>query len=151
MTETRKLSERLRQLPGQLLLALVNATAVLVIIAGIVVIIAFNAVNESAARLAGSVTNAVAAEMKINPQNLLDSIDALNAEISTFLAASSAQRSERAEQLEAKITALSGAVTQLNDTLSAESLRLTDQAVRSAVDALGENLLRLRSCQPETS
>ena len=151
MTETKTLSERLRQLPGQLLLALVNATAVLIIVAALMVIIAFNAVNDSAARLAGSVTGAVAAEMKFNPQQLLDSIDTLNAEISTFLAASSAQQSERADQLEAKITALSSAVTQLNDTLSAESLRLTDEVVRSATDALTDTLLRLRSCQPETS
>jgi hypothetical protein len=151
MTETRKFSERLRRLPGQLLLALVNATAVLVIVAGIVVIFAFNSVNESAARLAGSVTGAVAAEMKIQPQQLLSSIDALNTEIDAYLAASSTQRSARADQLEASITGLSDALTQLNDTLSAESLRLTDESIRSAVDALTDGLLQLRSCQPETS
>ena len=151
MAETRKLSERLRQLPGQLLLALVNATAVLVIIAGIVVIIAFNAVNESAARLAGSVTGAVTAEMKIHPQQLHDSINALNTEISAFLAASSEQRSARADQLEAKITALSDAMTQLDETLSAESLRLTDEAIRSATDGITDGLLQLRGCRPETS
>ncbi len=102
MTEFREqqtFSQRVRRLPGQLLLALVNATTVLVIVAGIVVIIAFNAVNQSAARLAGTVTEAVAAEMKVHPQQLLDSVENLNAEIRAYRTASSAERGERVDRV----------------------------------------------------
>ena len=154
MTETSKkhsFSARLRRLPGQLLLALVNATAVLVIAAGIVVILAFNAVNQSAERVAGSVTKAVASEIKIQPQQLLDSIDSLNAELSAYLAASKQERSERADRLETSITSLAKATSQLNDTLSQQTVRLTDEAIRSATDALTDSLLRLRRCQPGQS
>lgn len=154
MTEFREqqtFSQRLRRLPGQLLLALVNATAVLVIVAGIVVIIAFNAVNQSAARLAGTVTEAVAAEMKVHPQQLLDSVENLNAEIRAYRSASSAERSERVDRLEASITELSDAASQLNDTLSNASVRLTDEAIRQASDAITDSLLRLRNCRPEQS
>ena len=154
MTETgnqRTLSDRLQKLPGQLLLALVNATAVLVIVAGIVVIIALNAVNQATARLAGSARAFVAAEMKLDPQQLLASVDQLKAEIRDYRAASTAERSERADRLEAQMTALNNAASQLNDTLRDASVRLTDEAVRTTIDALADSILRLRNCQPEQS
>ena len=57
------LSQRLRRLPGQLLLALVNATAVLVILAAILVLVAIGRAEDAAGRVTATVTEALAAHL----------------------------------------------------------------------------------------
>src|SRR4051812_11083701 len=49
-------SARLRRLPGQLLLALVNATVILVIVATILVLVAVNRINHFAENIVSTMT-----------------------------------------------------------------------------------------------
>ena len=53
------MSQRLRRLPGQFLLALINATAILVIVAAVVALIAMARVNTFAENIVATMTEAV--------------------------------------------------------------------------------------------
>ena len=53
------ISARLRRLPGQLLLVLVNATTILVIVAAILALVAVERINHLAGNVAATMTEAV--------------------------------------------------------------------------------------------
>jgi hypothetical protein len=79
-SERSELEKRLRRLPGQLALALVNATAVLLIVAALLVIVAFNRVEHAAGRISASLTDAVLAQVKVEPART-SSLQAMQSEI----------------------------------------------------------------------
>ncbi len=145
------LAARLRKLPGQLLLALVNATALLVIVAGIVVIIALNALNNASATLAGNVSSAVAAEIGVQPAQLLDNIEDLNSELRSFRSGLNEEANVRTDRLEQQMETLTRSISSLDDTLRRASVKLTDETTRKAVNSLIDGLLRARNCKPEQS
>jgi hypothetical protein len=64
------LGRRIMRLPGQLLLALVNATAILVIVAAVLAIIAFNRFETAGANLAADLTVKAVAQLGVTPDAL---------------------------------------------------------------------------------
>ncbi|MCP4386590.1 MAG: hypothetical protein GY798_35145 [Hyphomicrobiales bacterium] len=145
------IATRLRKLPGQLLLALINATALLVIVAAILVIAAWSSLNNAAADLARTATEAVIAEIDIEPARLLNSMQELDAEIREFRTSVSEDREERSRQLEQKIDTLSQTLASLDATLTNARVQLADEAIRQVGDSITEGLLRLRNCEIDST
>jgi hypothetical protein len=65
------ISARLRRLPGQLLLALVNATAVLLIVAAILVLVATARIDRFAGNVAATMTEAVLSKIDLSSRDVL--------------------------------------------------------------------------------
>jgi len=150
-SERSGLAQRLRRLPGQLALALVNATAVLVIAAAVLVIVAFNRVEHAAARVSAAMTDAVLARVEAEPARLADRLQATAAEIADLRTALREGTAQRTEQLDQKITALTGTLTGLRDDvkkLTEAKDQLTDEAIRQLGQSVTDGLLRLRNCRP---
>ena len=144
------LAMRLRKLPGQLLLALVNATALLVIVAAILVIVALNYVNNATAELAETVTDTVMAEIGIKPAELLTDIQELSAEIRDLRTALAEGRAERSDHIDQQIEAMTQALAALKATITNAGTQLADDAIRQMGNSITDGLLRLRHCQPAT-
>lgn len=72
------LGARLVRLPGQLLLALVNATALLVIVACVLVIVVLNRVDAAGERIAGTVTDAALARLEVSPAEFKTRLETLD-------------------------------------------------------------------------
>src|ERR1700722_15393501 len=68
------ISARLWRLPGQLLLVLINATAILVIVAGIVALVAIARINHFAENIVATMTGAVLAKVDLPQKDVLANI-----------------------------------------------------------------------------
>ncbi len=75
------ISARLWRLPGQLLLALINGTAILVIVAGILALIVFSRLQTLAGDIAATMTDKVVAQAFPEPQRALADLASLMTEI----------------------------------------------------------------------
>ena len=142
------LGPRLRRLPGQFLLALVNATAILVIAAAVLAIIAVSRLESTA----GRVTDAVLAEIDVRPQDALDEIRDLSAEIQELRTAIANQASDEGsllepaiERFDARLHALQG---QLNGLTEARRAVIRD-GLESIAASLAEVAERLAGCRVE--
>jgi hypothetical protein len=83
----RRLSTRLRRLPGQLLLALINGTAILVIIAAILALAASSKIAHLADYIASTMTDAVLSRVDVEPQQVLANVRSVAADVRTLVAA----------------------------------------------------------------
>lgn len=147
------LSIRLRRLPGQLLLALVNGTAILVIVAAILAIVATSKVTHLAQNVASTMTDAVLSRVDENPRQLVQNLQRVSDDVHTLSVALTKAKSEG-------VAGLGPEVAQLNERLgmlevNLERLRearsnLVDELVARAGNTLGEALQNLKPCpQPE--
>ena len=78
------ISARLLRLPGQLLLALINATAILVIVAAIVALVAMARINRFAENVAATMTEAVLSKVDLPQKDVLANIRSLTTEVRTL-------------------------------------------------------------------
>ena len=78
------ISARLLRLPGQLLLALINATAILVIVAAIVALVAIARINRFAENVVATMTEAVLSKVDLPQKDVLANIRNLTAEVRTL-------------------------------------------------------------------
>jgi hypothetical protein len=154
VSERSELEKRLRRLPGQLALALVNATVVLVIVAAILVIVALNRVEQAAGRISTAVTDAVFARVEVEPTRLAGRLQATVAEIRDIRTGIRDIREgggERAEELERQIATLTETLSGLRDDvrkLTEAKTQLTDEAIRALGSSVTDGLLQLRNCRP---
>ena len=77
------ISARLWRLPKQLLLALVNATAILVIVAAIVALVAIARINNFAENIVATMTEAVLAKVDLPSKDVLANLRNLTTEVRT--------------------------------------------------------------------
>ena len=148
-----ELSARLRRLPAQLLLALLNATAILVIIAAIVALVALAQINRIAENLVATMTEAVLSKVDLPNRDVLANIRNLTTEVSALgntlreikAGEHPALQSELA-QLKDALTALKGSVDRLG---SARSI-LTDKAIGEMGQTFAGALTKLRDCSAST-
>src|SRR5258708_898874 len=75
------ISARLWRLPGQLLLAMINATAILVIVAAIVTLVAIARINRFAENVVATMTEAVLSKVDLPQKDVLGNIRNLTAEV----------------------------------------------------------------------
>jgi len=75
------ITARLWKLPGQLLLALINATAILVIVAAILALVAIARVDHLAENVVATMTEAVLSKVDLPAKDVLANLQKLTAEV----------------------------------------------------------------------
>ena len=78
------ISARLWRLPGQLLLALINATAILVIVAAILALVAIARIDHFAENVVATMTEAVLSKVDLPAKAALGNLRDLTAEVHTL-------------------------------------------------------------------
>src|SRR5829696_5265306 len=142
-----RVSARLRRLPGQLVLALINATAILVIAAAILALVAISRIDHLAGRVADTMTDAVLAKAGGLPRDALANLPKLRAELQRFGDALRERKlgenaAVQAGQLREALAALRTSIDKLASARSA----LTDDAIRQFGLGAADALVKRRGC-----
>jgi hypothetical protein len=143
------ISARLWRLPGQLLLALVNATAMLVIIAAIVALVAIARVNHFAENVGTTMTEAVLSKVDLPSKDVLANLRTLTAEVRSLGNTLREIKAGDHPALQPEMTQLKEALTVLNgsvDRLGSARSILTDEAIGQLGRTVNDALTRLRDC-----
>jgi hypothetical protein len=143
------ISARLWRLPGQLLLALINATAILVIVAAILMLIAMARIDHFVGNIIATMTEAVLSKVDLPPKDVLANLRNLRAEVRTLGAALGQIKSGEDPVLQFEIAQLREALTVLNisvDRLGNARSILTDQAIGQLGRTITHSLMNLRDC-----
>jgi hypothetical protein len=143
------ISARLRRLPTQFLLALINATAILVIVAAILALVAMVRIDNFAGSIATTMTEAVLSKIDLPSRGVLANLRNLTEEVRTLgntlreikVGENSVIRSEIARLTEA-LTALNVSVDRLTNTRTI----LTDEAIGQLGRAVTDTLTKMRGC-----
>ena len=140
---------RLRRLPLHLLLALINGTAILVIVAAILGLVALSRVNHLADNVASTMTDAVLSRINLEPQQVLATFKDVAADVDRLVGLLKQARSEgpsrldpEVEKLSERLSALRASIKQLDEA----RLRLVDEAITRIGRALAETLQK--ECKP---
>ncbi len=144
-----KLSARLRRLPVNFLLALINATAILVIVAAILVLVAMVRIDNFSGRMASTMTAAVLSKIDLPSKDVLGNLRNLTEEVRTLgntlreikVGENPAVQLEIARLREA-LAALNGSV----DRLANARTILTDEAIGQLGRAVTDTLTKLKGC-----
>jgi hypothetical protein len=143
------ISARLWRLPGQLLLALINATAILVIVAAIVVLVAIARINHFAENVAATMTEAVLSKVDLPERDVLANIRNLAAEVRTLGNTLREIKDGERPPLQPELARLKEALTVLNVSIDrigdARSL-VTDEAIVQLGRTVTDVLMKLRDC-----
>src|SRR4051794_22111099 len=144
-----RVSARLLRLPGQLLLALINATAILVIAAAILALVALSRIDRFAENTVATMTDAVLSKVDLPRKDVLADIRNLTAEIRRLGDALRDIRSGdhpalQAElaQLKERLGVVNGSVERLGNARS----MLSDEAIRQLGRVVSDTVTRLRDC-----
>jgi len=143
------ISARLWRLPGQLLLALINATAILVIVAAILALVAIARINHFAENVAATMTEAVLSKVDLPERDVLTNIRNLTAEVRTLGNTLREIRAGDRPALQPELAQLKEALTVLNVSIdrigNARSI-LTDEAIGQLGRTVTDGLMKLRDC-----
>jgi hypothetical protein len=143
------ISARLWRLPGQLLLALIHATAILVIVAAIVALVAIAHINHFAENVVATMTEAVLSKVDLPERDVLANIRNLTAEVRTLGNTLREIKDGERPALQPELAKLKEALTVLNVSLdrvgNARSL-LTDEAIGQLGRTVTDGLMKLRDC-----
>jgi hypothetical protein len=143
------ISVRLWRLPGQLLLALINATAILLIVAAIVALVAIARINHFAENIVATMTEAVLSKVDLPPKNVLANLRDLTAEVRTLGNILREIKAGEHPALQPEMAQLKEALTVLNvsvDRLGSARSTLTDEAIEQLGRTVTDALLKLRDC-----
>jgi hypothetical protein len=143
------ISARLRRLPRQLLLALINATAILVIAATILALVAIARINHFAGNLVATMTEAVLSKVDLPAKDVLANLRNLTAEVRTLGNALGEIKAGENSVLQFEIVRLKEALTVLNisvDRLGNARSILTDEAIGQLGRTVTDALMKLRDC-----
>ena len=143
------ISARLLRLPGQLLLALINATALLVIVAAIVALVAMARINHFAENIAATMTEAVLSKVDLPQKDTLANIRNLTTEVRALGNTLREIKAGEHPVLQSELAQLKEALTALNvsvDRLASARLILTDEAIGKLGRTVTDTLTKLRDC-----
>jgi len=124
------ISARLWKLPGQLLLALINATAILVIAAAILALVAIARINHFAGNLVATMTEAVLSKVDLPAKDVLANLRNLTAEVRTLGNALGEIKAGENPVLQFDIVRLKEALTVLNISVGSETRDRSSQTKR---------------------
>ena len=144
------LGARLLRLPGQLLLALVNATALLVIIACVLVILVLNKVDMAGERMAGTVTEAALARLDVTPAQFKARLEALDGRLTRLSDQLNNPDLSDHWEVSQQLKELNGNLAQIRQAakgLSAAGPDITATAFDQAGKLLTDSLFALRGCE----
>jgi hypothetical protein len=141
------ISARLRRLPVEFLLALVNATAILVIVATILALIAMVRIDTGS--VVATMTKAVLSKINLpsrdvlaNLRNLTEEVRTLGNTLREIKVGENPVAQSRIERLKEALTALNVSVDRLANTRTI----LTDEAIRQLGRAVTDTLTKIRGC-----
>ena len=143
------ISARLLKLPGQLLLALINATAILVIVAAIVALVAIARINHFAENIVATMTEAVLSKIDLPQKDVLANIRNLATEVRTLGNTLREIKIGEHPALQPELAQLKQALTVLNvsvDRLGSARSILTDEAIGQLGRTVSDALTKLRDC-----
>ena len=140
---------RLRRLPVDFLLALMNATAILVIIAAILALVAIVRIDNFAERVVTTMTEAVLAKIDLPSKDVLANLRNLTEEVRTLGNTLREIKVGENPAVQFKIARLKEALTTLNvsvDRLANARTILTDEAIGQLGRAVTDTLTKMRGC-----
>ena len=143
------ISARLWRLPWQLLLALINGTAILVIIAAIVTLVAIARINHFAENIVATMTEAALSKVDLPQKDVLENLRNLTAEARALGKALREIKAGEQPALQPEMAQLKEALTVLNvnvDRLGSARSILTDQAIGQLGRTVADALTKLRDC-----
>jgi hypothetical protein len=146
------ISVRLRRLPGQLLLALLNATAILVIVAAILALVAIARIEHFAGSIVATMTEAVLAKIDLPSREVLGNIRNLTGEVRALRSALADIKARENTALQSEVARLRETLTVLTasvDRLGSARSMLTDEAVARLGGAIADALIRFRHCSSD--
>ena len=143
------ISARLWRLPSQLLLALINATAILVIVASILALVALVRIEHFAENIVATMTHAVLSKVDLPSKDVLANVRELTGEVRALgnalreikIGENPVLESEIA-RLRERLSALSISVDRLGNSRSI----LTDEVAARFGDTITQTLIKLRDC-----
>jgi hypothetical protein len=143
------ISARLWRLPGQLLLALINATAILVIVAAILALVAIARIDHFAGNVAATMTDAVLSKVDLPSRDVLANVREFTGEVRALGNTLREVKAGENPVLQAEIArlreSLGGVRTSVDRLASARSI-LTDQVAARFGDAITRTLMKVRDC-----
>jgi peptidoglycan hydrolase CwlO-like protein len=144
------ISARLWRLPGQLMLALINATAILVIVAAIVALVAIARINHFAENITAKMTEAVLSKADLPEREVLANVRNLTAEVRTLGNTLREIKDGELPALQPELAKLKERLSVLNVSIdrigNARSI-LTDEAIGQLGRTVTDGLTKLRDCQ----
>jgi flagellar motility protein MotE (MotC chaperone) len=153
-SNTDELRERLWRLPGQLLLALINGTAILVIVAAILALVALSKVTHLADDVASTMTDAVLSRIDVKPQQVLADLQNVTTKVQELGKAFKQVKAEAPDRLDPEVAKLNerlGALQANIEQLREARSSLIDEAIARIGRALSETLQNLKGCKPTAS
>ena len=144
-----EISARLRRLPVDFLLALTNATAILVIVAAILALIVMVRIDNFAGRMATTMTEAVLSKIDLPSKSVLANLRNLTEEVRTLGNTLREIKVGENPAVQFEIARLKEALTTLNvsvDRLANTRTILTDEAIGQLGHAVTDTLTQMRGC-----
>ena len=142
-------SARLRRLPVDFLIALTNATAILVIVAAILALIVMVRIDNLAGRVVATMTEAVLSKIDLPSKNVLANLRNLTEEVRTLGNTLRDIKVGENPVIQIEIARLKEALTALNasvDRLINTRTILTDEAIAQLGRAATDTLTQMRGC-----
>ena len=144
-----EISARLRRLPVEFLFALINATAILVIVAAILALVAMVRIDNLAGSVVTTMTEAVLSKVDLPSKTVLANLQDLTVEVRTLgntlreiKVGENPVVQVKIERLTEALTAVKVSVDRLADTRTI----LTDEAIEHLGRAVSEALTTMRGC-----
>lgn len=140
---------RLRKLPGQFLLALINATAILVIVAAILALVAMVRIENFAASLATTMTEAALSKIDLPSKDVLANLRTLTDEVRTLGNTLREMKEGENPRVQFEVARLKEALTTLDiavDRLTNVRTILTDEAIGQLGRAATDTLIKIKGC-----
>jgi len=144
-----EISARLRRLPVDFLLALINATMLLVIVAAILALVVMVRIDNFAGRMATTMTEAVLSKIDLPSKNVLANLRNLTEEVRTLGNTLRDNKVGENPVIQIEIARLKEALTALNasvDRLTNTRTILTDEAIAQLGRAVTDTLTQMRGC-----
>ena len=146
-----EISARLWRIPGQLLLALINTTAILVIVAAIFALVVIARINGFAENVVATMTEAVLSKVGLPQKDVLANIQNLTTELRTLGNTLREIKAGEHPVLQSELAQLREALTVLNvsvDRIGSARSILTDEAIGQLGRTVTDALTKLRDCSP---
>jgi len=144
-----EISARLRRLPVDFLLALINATTLLVIVAAILALVVMVRIDNLAGRVVTTMTEAVLSKIDLPSKSVLANLRNLTEEVRTLGNTLRDIKVGENPVIQIEIARLKEALTALNasvDRLTNTRTILTDEAIAQLGRAATDTLTQMRGC-----
>jgi len=134
-----------------LLLALINATAILVIVAAILALVAIARIEHFAGNIVATMTDAVLSKVNLPSRDVLANIRELTGEVRALGNALREIKTGENPVLQSEIARLRESLTAVSnnvDRLRSSRSILTDEVAARFGDTITQSLMKLRDCSP---